>query len=200
MAKYKKLIVELWNDSDAECPSEWGGWKLYSFSRKHINFKHPDEFFPPNIGLRRKLKTGTAFILSYFEHGNSFWMLKNSPEWDSCPDKQWDGTAVAGMLIYEYNVKELNKTYEARKANAVAFVESYTNWANGNIFGYSIETPDGEDIASCGGYLNSDVMFSDIHFYTKDAEEVEVTGEAKWLADYDDIKPKLPAEPAGTTP
>lgn len=32
-------------------------------------------------------------------------------------------------------------------------LEEYTDWCNGNVYGYTIEAQDGSDIDSCGGFI-----------------------------------------------
>ncbi len=69
------LQVTIHHDHDLEDPADNGdnNWKLYSFIDRHVNYKNHEEFFPPNIGLRKKLQVGLAFVLDYFEHGNCSW-------------------------------------------------------------------------------------------------------------------------------
>ena len=72
--------------SDHDNPLELTDWKLYSFSNRHINHRDPDDFGlyqeerggevkTSDVGLRRKLDCGTAFLLDYFEHGTGHWSL-----------------------------------------------------------------------------------------------------------------------------
>jgi hypothetical protein len=104
-----KLIVHLELDLH-DCPLLFG-WKLYSFNPKHSHFKHPkelglgplDEFGDPRVekpSLARKLKRGTAFILSYYEHGTSMWFLRG----DYVPgvEFQWDGVRVAVSSVLKW--------------------------------------------------------------------------------------------------
>ena len=190
----RQLTLTLNYDHDVECPTEYDGWKLYSFSTKHVNFKHPDEFgirrngSSDKIGFRRKLEVGTAFVLGYFEHGSSCWFHA-----DECPagtegDFRWDGVSVAGVLVWEQPVNDLGpKSYDDRKADARKFVESYTSWANGECYGYTLEDESGELIDSCFGFLDAEHMFAEIRQHTANAE-VEITGEAKWLADFHSVQ------------
>lgn len=189
----RKLILTLHNDHDAENPCDSDGWKLYSFGRKHVNFKHPDEFgvlrdgTSSKVGFRRKLEVGTAFVLGYFEHGNSCWFHADERPAGTEGDFRWDGVAVSGVLVWEQPVRNLGpKTFDERKADARNFLKSYTAWANGECYGYTLETDDGEPVDSCFGFLDVEHMFSEIRQHTANAE-VEVQGEAKWLADYHSV-------------
>jgi len=121
---------------ELECPSEFSGWKVHSFNTRHVNFKHPHELSIQsdgsitNPGLRRKLDVGLAFILAYYEHGASLWYLPGEgPPGADCP---WDSIQVAGVLIWKESPNNIGATtYEDRKADAVAFLDSYNKWCNG---------------------------------------------------------------------
>ena len=62
----RHLTLHLGNDECNDCPMDWDGqWTLHSFNNRHVNFTHPDTLMDEHgnipIGLRRKLKAGTAF-------------------------------------------------------------------------------------------------------------------------------------------
>jgi hypothetical protein len=201
----KKVILE--NDVDYPNPAEEDGWTLHSFCTRHTNFKDPEECglgppdkttghpIPLTIGLRRKLETGTAFVCSYYEHGNSIWSLLGEGSND-----QWDSTRVAGLLVWDQPIKHLGaKTKEDRKNDARNFLASYTAWANGNAFYFRVEEvtdeedEDGEEIEN-GSYLDTNdnlkEMFREIAIACDGDEEIEFEGEASWLMDYHKL-PKL---------
>lgn len=147
------------DDDSHESPCEWDdGWKLHSFSSRHDSFTHPNALDLDSIGMRRKIKCGTAFFLSYFEHGNCVWSLR-----DEGPKCQWDSVRTAGILIWEGSPKDLHKGYEARRESARGFCETYTYWCNGEIYGYEIhevspfENADpGEPLDACWGFYGWD--------------------------------------------
>jgi len=183
--------ITIYNDPDCECPNDWDGWTLYSFNTRHVNFKHPRGFgirrdgSSIDIGFRRKLQVGTAFVLGYFEHGNCIWFLKDERPLGTEGDFRWDGVSVAGVLVWEQPVRNLGaKTYEDRADDARRFVETYTNWANGECYGYMIE-PEGE---SCGGFFSAEDLFQDMQEHTANLnpDDVVFEGEAAWLAKYHD--------------
>lgn len=92
--------------------------------------------------------------------------------------------AVAGVLVWEQPVGDLGpKSLEERQSDARKFLETYTAWANGEAYCYSLETENGEPVESCFGFLDVEYMFSEIRQHTS-GYEVTVTDEAKWLADY----------------
>lgn len=188
-------IVTLWYDSDIQNPAEFdSAWTLYSFSRRHTSFKDPSEFFPdgkPSIGLRRKLEVGTAFLLSYYEHGNSVWSLRGTG-----PKCQFDSVDVAGILLCKEPKNMGAKTLEARRTDAGYFVDIYTAWCNGDGYGYQIEEevtlPCGhkeiKDVDSCYGFYGTEVahMAQQVKSVVGN-DEIVVRGEAAMLAKFHDF-------------
>jgi len=176
-----------------------GEWTLYSFNSRHISYKNPDKFLPPSLGLRRKLDVGTAFLLSYYEHSGCVWSLQGDG-----PQCRWDSVQCAGILLWEHPVSNMGaKTYEDRAKDAASFLETYTCWCNGEVYGYEIEDvtnckecgheivkddPDG----SCWGFYGSDIayMAEEVRAALGDAigkEEIVISGDASWLADHHDF-------------
>jgi len=185
------LTVHLGHDHDCESPSDWDGWKTYSFSTNHTNHKHPNELdVSEGSELRAKLDSGLAFFLSYYEHGRCLWSLRG--EGPSC---QWDSVNEAGILVWEQDeANNGNVTLEDRRKDAQAFLDSWNAYVNGDCYYYSIiegcETcgshDKGEVLQSCGGFLGTEGsmegMFYDIKEYVED-KAVKFTGEAKYLAE-----------------
>jgi len=178
----KNVNLTIAHDPDVECPSDWDGWKLYSFSTRHINFKHPEEAGIGRdgqglfLGIQSKLKAGTAFVLSYFEHGGCVWSLMGEG-----PQCQWDSVRVAGLLYWDGKPKDVGKDYAERRKSAIGFLEQYTEWANGECYYYVIEDADtGETLDSCGGFIGGESFKGQVLEALKhyDAKVVEVNGDA----------------------
>lgn len=147
-----------------ECPTEWSEWEPVSFCTRHINFADPESVgilgvdqygdARSTVGLQRKLDCNTAFILSYYEHGLCDWFLKGHGLPGS--DCRWDGTRIAGVLRWNGKAKDCGKTLEDREKHAKGFIESYTQWCNGDIWGYRILNDEDEEMESCYGLFGYD--------------------------------------------
>lgn len=154
------MRYEITNDDHGnESPLEWSEWELHSFNTRHISFKHPDDFGisvnsygeveTDQVGLRRKLECDTAFILGYYEHGSCSWFLKGCG--GPGTECRWDGTQVAGILIWTGKAKDVGNTEDERRKHASSICESYTQWCNGEIYQYDIYDDDDEIVDSCCG-------------------------------------------------
>ena len=125
-----------------------------SFNRRHYNSSDPDDFAlvvkegritSENPGIRRRLETGTAFILSAYDHSGIVWSLGG--EGYKC---RWDTAPVAGILFID---RKRGQTMEDRKREARDFLLAYTAWCNGDVWDISV-WKDGEplDSGSVFGY------------------------------------------------
>lgn len=205
----RKLKLHLGIDDSPECPVDRDGqWRLISFNRRHFNFQHPQDIEAAGLGfsinadgstdhvaIHRKLEVGTAFVLSYFEHGNSLWMLADGPI-PPAVEFQWDGVRVAGLLIWEHAVGDMGaKTRANRMKDAQGFLDTYNAWANGQVYGYMLETANGEHIDSCWGFYDIDDMIAEnIEPNLEPGDSiVAIDGDGAWIADHHDI-PQLDPE------
>lgn len=133
-------------DDAPEAPDAWGAsWKLVSFlTRKHRDAEEHEKYLrveysddPPfrlgevvPIGSRRratlvpkpivarKLASGLAFWLDYFEHGLCRWTLTGSIS------DPWDNSPYAGVLIWTGKPEELTPRSERQKLRQAVWVEN----------------------------------------------------------------------------
>ncbi|MEW4571326.1 hypothetical protein AB1L88_25920 [Tautonia sp. JC769] len=158
----KTYRISVYPDHDCECPSEWESWRLISFGRRHTAYDKPERYckgldrcgspLPASIGLSRKLSCGTAYWLSYFEHGLCRWSLMGEG-----PYCRWDSVKVAGILLWEGAPNDLGSDYPSREAAARSFLDTYTAWTNGEVYGFEIErilsgSQPAESLESCWGF------------------------------------------------
>ena len=197
------LTVKIESDPNLECPMDIdGAWTLYSFCRRHLHFCAPDDLPCLKRGpaltfthdgdvkincpeLRVKVRTGLAHVLSYFEHGNSLWMLKDGHQ-PAGVEYMWDGVRVAGLLVWNHDPSDMGaKSYADRAKDAQSFLDEYNAWANGDGLCYTIEDAEGNMIDSCMGYVsdNKADMINDIRAAIRETpgHEIELTGDCAWV-------------------
>lgn len=180
------LTIDVCTDTATESPSNW---TLYSFSRRHANYKDPSELSAYDgttlPSIQRRLHAGTAFLVSYYEHSSSQWGLLGEVLKD-----RFDTVSIAGVLLWENPIKDLPKGFESRKANARSFLKEYTKWTNGECYYYSITDEKGRVIDSCGGFIGADCMTQQIkHTVDLCAEtcgsplSISITGDSAGIID-----------------
>lgn len=188
----RNLRLEINHDSDVDCPdSGYDGWRLVSFGRKHNNYENPDkhvksfdrrtrEVTPTNIGLKRKLNVGLAFLLSFYEHGLGTWSLIGEGTQD-----QWDTAYVAGLLVWTGKPGDIGaKTLEDRAEDARGFLESYNDWANGNCHWFRLSNENGEEIESIGGLIGDEALSEVVGESLQPGDNVVIEGDAAWLKNH----------------
>jgi hypothetical protein len=206
----RNAIVTVDHDPDCENPLKGGGWKVHSFCSRHRSYKHPSELglgpdgLPPveNIGLKRQLEVGTAFILSYYKHGDGCWSLRGEG-----PQCHFDSTQIAGLMVWEGKPKDcgwgsvdpdggcrrrnFETTLEARAKNARDTLEVYNEWCNGHCYQYKIKEyneeteEEGEDIDSSCGFVGDKHLMSGLRdaLQGTDIRIVKADGECDFIVE-----------------
>ena len=189
-----QLRIEYDNDRPEDFIAE-DGWKLYSFNRTHNSYKDPekiglsldrDEDGLPIVEdeeLKEKLTNGLAWWLSYYEHGQCLWFIRNTPAPPGV-EFRWDGRSLVGILIWEWKPEDIGgKTREERMTDAEGYLKTYTSVMNGEVYCWMLQDGAGDTIESCGGYIDVDDMFDCIRAALKGRPCV-VSGEARGLVNY----------------
>jgi hypothetical protein len=113
-----------------------------------------DGFVEPEA--RKALDAGRAFLFEKYEHGLVRYALRGE---SSAVDRQWDVSPVAGFMWADDDWgAEVDIEHAARD-----FLETYTDWCNGNVWGivhvvYRPEDDTWEQVSedSCWGYIGDD--------------------------------------------
>lgn len=144
-----------------------------------------------------------GWFLSYFEHTTCRWGLQGTMS--GMPDFRWDGTEFAGFL--EVTVPDDEREWwdgrpeEDRREAAESFVQEYTDWANGEVYGYEIEELEPTktcdlgyeheqigEVDSCFGFIGFDNIQDEVRgiTYTMGATEnnTEIVDKAYGIAEY----------------
>lgn len=163
------LTVKIYSDDDRESPREWDNagtmvcfHRRYTLGDKH-SFADPDAFME---WWKDNGKGGVLLPLYLYDHSG----LSMSTGAFSCP---WD----SGQVGYIYATREtIVKEWGARRRRKKVEeylrgeVETYDQYLTGDVYGYTVESPDGDDLHSCWG------------FYGMDHVKEEATSEARYHA------------------
>jgi hypothetical protein len=90
--------------------------------------------------------------LFLYDHGNTIYQVSETGNPFSCP---WDSGRVGSLFINKKESGGYRKKGAAaqRFKNAQAIAEEYTDWANGNIWGYVIYSDEDDHLDSCWGFI-----------------------------------------------
>ena len=145
------VFVELVHDQDAMNPCDMDGMgHVWSFNRNHSNYLRDFEFPDTKDACRTKLYEQYGkdiVVLGYFEHGGSIWHVEDELPAGTEGDYQWDGVSFAGIWEPDRTILDVipkgKHTGKARRTwmlkQARACCETYTQWCNGEVYGYDIE-------------------------------------------------------------
>jgi hypothetical protein len=135
--------ITIYPDPDVPNPLEdWSEMgRILSLNRRHRNFDP--------AGVEDALAHDPdAVPLSYFEHGLCRWAVAGElPAGCQCP---WDSVALAGVWRPDAETLESARHYGGRtrthfmRKRARQACDAYTQWCNGEVYGYEIER-----IATC---------------------------------------------------
>lgn len=195
--EFQHTDVEQVNDGDFK----WADWAA---EYRAENAEDLHEFVGP-----------TGLMLSYFEHGLCRWGIAGTMS--GMPDFRWDGTEFAGFL--QVNLDDDNRSWwegmtpEERIEWGKSACEVYTDWCNGEVYGYRLETrverecDQGftheftEELDSCWGFYGTDHLEGELREILASegatAENTKIKDKAFGASSYlDFFKKALDNEPA----
>ncbi len=161
--------IRIYADTDAANPLEdWDEMgAILSLNRRHRNFDP--------AGIEEAISTNPdAVPLSYYEHGLCLWSVAGElPAVCRC---RFDSVSFAGVWLPNALTLESARNYGGRtrlhfmRKRARQACEAYTQWCNGDIYGYQIErisacaccgSEDSESVDSCWGFYGLDTCQSE---------------------------------------
>lgn len=152
--------------ADVDVPNPLDDWSemgtILSLNRRHRNFD-PD-------GAEAAIEHNhDAVPLSYYEHGLCLWSVAGElPPVARCP---WDSVRFAGVWLPDAETLESARNYSGftrrmfMRKRARQACAAYTQWCNGDLYGYEIErlltcgecgADQAESLDSCWGFFGLD--------------------------------------------
>lgn len=188
-------LLKIECDHDAECPMDMDGqWKLVSFVERSIHYGDISEFFDEEEDGTKTLcaeyanlfKEGFAYWLDYYEHGQSMYSIHRNSQ--QC---RWDTSWFAGILYWEHPQDDMGaKTPEDRQKDAEAFLNTYNDWCNGNVYGYIVEDSEFNEIDSCWGFYEDYITEAALEAMTFEPGDcVKIVGDASYVFDETKLPP-----------
>lgn len=181
------LFMQIGQDETASNPCEDDGvGMIRSFSRRHFNN------IDPNEAVALMESDPDVIPLSYFEHGNCLWMVKELPTPPGV-EFRWDGVKFAGIWIPDESVREsymgqdglTRREWMTQQAKSAC--ETYTQWLNGEVYDihvsvYKVKRGDGEIYTRPSDYRLDKELFEEPWIgglYGWDYAKEELVGQVK---------------------
>jgi hypothetical protein len=158
-------ILEVWQEEYPQSPREM--WEnlgtMICFHKRYIlGDKH--NFTSDEFGgwgdMKKKLsrKLNAAIILPLYMYDHSGLTISTTPF--SCP---WDSGQIGYILVSKENIRKSylkkrisKKTLEIATKNLLAEVETYDQYLRGDVYGFTLKDPNGNEIETVGGFYGAD--------------------------------------------
>lgn len=162
----KGHTIEIHYDEQPESPREWGHDS--TFWTFHHRYTSPD---PNPYNANHPPKDSISLPVYLYDHSGTIYRAAESNPFH-CP---WDSGCVGFIFIPKDRVREIHgwkKITKARedliKSQLKSEVDTYSQWANGQVYGFITKDPDGEEIDSCWGFYDDS---PDFEYVRGEAEE-----------------------------
>ncbi len=154
---YKQCTIRVEQDDHPSDPRDWDNLgEMVCWHREYkLGDDQPAED-PQEWFANHEREAAVILPLYLFDHSG----LAMSVGPFACP---WDSGQVGYIwasrerALKEYGKKILTKKLKSQLAGYLSNeVKTYDDYLQGNVYGYIVESPDGETIDSCWGYFGSD--------------------------------------------
>lgn len=148
--------IEIWHDPHSESPREWlTDSKFYTWHRRYCS--------PDNHDIREPMMAPPADSI-----GIKVWMYDHSGHCYAAADENpfhcpWDSGQVGWIFISRADARKrlgvqrlMKKHVDQIRDQLISEVNIFSEYVNGEIYGFTIFDKDGDEIDSCGGYYGSD--------------------------------------------
>lgn len=162
-----RLMIDY--DQDSESPREWSNlgtmvtWERRYNSPDANKWDTPEEFYKEHNN-----KNGVLMFVNKYEHsGVKYWAT------DAPAKSDWDSGTVGFIYapnskIREYYGKITPEVREKVKKILKGEVETYSQWANGEVYYFAILDEDDNVIDSCGGIYDLAGIWDNSGYTAKD--------------------------------
>lgn len=148
--------IEIWQDTHNESPREWiSDSKFYTWHRRYCSpdehdIREPMYVLPPNhVGIK---------VWMYDHSGCTYAAADANPF--HCP---WDSGQVGWIYISRadarkrLSVQRLSQRHvDQIRDQLISEVKIFSEYVNGEVYGFTVYDKDGNELDSCGGFYGSD--------------------------------------------
>lgn len=153
-----KVEVSIYKVADPKPPGGDKGWRIYPFAGKGplTNPKTLDYDV-----MRYKLKHGRAFKLGHRNLGSgnqSWYLLRDTP---AQRPGQWSEKNYAGLVVWEDTDAKGEWPYSTEAdvlETARNYLWAYSNWTNGQVYGYEIKAGPGVEGGVNSGFYTGEAL------------------------------------------
>jgi hypothetical protein len=178
---YKGFKIGIFQDTDAETPRDWDniGTMFCKHSRYELGDKDAESpFIEDEETGKYKLREDIAIALPLYLIDHSGIAMRTHNYKDVDPG-EWDSGQVGVIYVTKEKVKaeygDREDALETAKSCLIGEVKTFSDFIEGNVYGYIVEDSEGNHIASCWGFYPDEVKGQ----WSREAELESLLSEAK---------------------
>lgn len=155
--------INVYQDDNAEGPAAWGDDGLFlvgyhrdfyvenkKVSKEEVQMCFSEELEPEERARVKELKREYwIFPLEAYIHSGVVLSLGENA---SFPDRRWDVSALGAVFVSKKEWRLSKKAEEAGRG----LVKEWNQYLSGEVYGYMIQTPDGDEEGGCWGFYGYD--------------------------------------------
>lgn len=155
--EHNGYTVKLIADEDAQSPEEYGDDGIFVVTTRNRYFevlhdKQDARACMEDKDLRQRY---WIFPVQAYIHSGVALSLGTQGQFSDPWDSGHIGFVFCAKSEWRYRTRETRRCVSARKA-AETHIEVWNQYLSGDVWGYVIETPEGEDVDSCWGFYGLD--------------------------------------------
>jgi hypothetical protein len=171
--KSSGCVLKIYSDESPESPREWDNLGIMVCSHRRYNLgdeqaKNTGDYSSWKEWCAKELPIKKlALLLPLYMMDHSGLTIRTKPFGGDYG--RWDSGQIGYMYITketvrkEYSCKRITtEILEKAKAVLQGEIEVYNQYLNGDVYGFELETAEGEHIDSCWGFYSSDIKTNGI--------------------------------------
>ena len=152
------LTVEVhYDDTGSESPRDWCNMgRFFGFHRRYVSPDAAPDAYPEAARSIAQHHDNICLPVWLYDHSGTCYRAAESNPFH-CP---WDSGLFGFIYVSkadvrrEYGVKRISPKLRAKVIEALQQeVKVYSAWANGEVYGFTVTDPAGDQIDSCWGFV-----------------------------------------------
>lgn len=155
------LVIRIFQDTDPQNPrtdcDNFGTMvcfhRKYSLGDKNCGFRNLDDAVEFEKSMRAQPAKGVLLPLFMMDHSG---LTINTEGFRAMDPQGFDWGKIGFIYVDAKKMKAEGVDADQARRNLQAEVDTYNKFVGGDVYGYVIETPTGEEIDSCWGFYGMD--------------------------------------------
>ena len=155
--KHNGYTIQIVQDEDAQSPEDWGDDGIFIVTTRNRYFEvlHDKQDAKACMEDKDLCKKYWVFPVNAYIHSGVALSLGAEYPFND----QWDSGQIGFVFCakseWKYRTRNTKRCSSAQKV-AECHIEEWNKYLSGDVWGYIIKTPEGEELESCWGFYGQD--------------------------------------------